>query len=193
MTWSSGSGRYGCIAIVWPGGWIRRLGLDGMSGRCRVLNPATLRNWVEDGERVEGLRVSSVAARLAGPQEVRALKKRIAELERANEILKTSAAFLWWSSTADSSDRGLHRRLSGSVRPRADLCRACRARHHDRTVHVSRPYGGPGLAGGAAGGVSGQRAVTSCGSRIGACTGPANSIMLPVALAWMSAVTTWDG
>ncbi len=37
--------------------------------------------------------MSSVAARPAGPEEVRALKKRIAELERANEILKTSAAF----------------------------------------------------------------------------------------------------
>ena len=28
-----------------------------------------------------------------GLEEVRALKKRVAELERANEILKTSAAF----------------------------------------------------------------------------------------------------
>ncbi len=44
--------------------------------------------------------MSSVAARPAGPEEVRALKKRVAELERANEILKTSAAFLWRISTA---------------------------------------------------------------------------------------------
>ncbi len=85
MTWSSGSGRYGCIAIVWPRGWIRRLGARRHVGALLDLNPAMLRNWVEDGERVEGLRVSSVAVRPAGPQEVRALKKRIAELERANE------------------------------------------------------------------------------------------------------------
>ena len=56
------------------------------------LNPATLRNWVEDAERAEG----TGARRRRGSadsEEVRALKKRVAELERANDILKTASAF----------------------------------------------------------------------------------------------------
>jgi len=56
------------------------------------LNQATLRNWVEDAERVEGQRGRAVS-RTSDSDEVRSLKKRVAELERANEILKTSAAF----------------------------------------------------------------------------------------------------
>jgi transposase len=88
------------------------------------LNQATLRNWVEDAERVEGQRGPAVS-RTSDSDEVRSLKKRVAELERANEILKTSAAFsLRRSSTADSSDRGLHRCPPGQVRRRADLHRA---------------------------------------------------------------------
>ncbi len=59
------------------------------------------------------------------------------------------------------------------------------------TYHAHQ--GDPGLAGGAAGGVSGQRTVTFCGSGIGACTGSAHSVMLPVALAWTWVVTRWDG
>lgn len=62
-------------------------------GALLDLNPATLRNWIEDGERAEALRAPSAAARASDSEEVRALKKRVAELERANEILKTSAAF----------------------------------------------------------------------------------------------------
>ena len=62
-------------------------------GALLDLNPATLRKWVEDAERAEGSRAPSAAARSADSEEVRALKKRVAELERANEILKTSAAF----------------------------------------------------------------------------------------------------
>jgi transposase len=58
-------------------------------GSLLDLNPATLRNWVEDAERVGGTR----PARVTESEEVRALKKRVAELERANEILKTASAF----------------------------------------------------------------------------------------------------
>ena len=60
-------------------------------GSLLDLNPATLRNWVEDAERAEGTRLPST--RVTESEEVRALKKRVAELERTNEILKTSAAF----------------------------------------------------------------------------------------------------
>lgn len=62
-------------------------------GALLDLNPATLRNWVEEEERREGTRASSAVSRAADSEEVRSLKKRVAELERANEILTTSAAF----------------------------------------------------------------------------------------------------
>jgi transposase-like protein len=55
------------------------------------VSPETLRNWAEEVERVESGR--SPAARTPESEEVRALRRRVAELERANEILKTSAAF----------------------------------------------------------------------------------------------------
>lgn len=59
-------------------------------GSLLDLNQATLRNWVEDAERSEGTRPARASE--ADTEQVRALKKRVAELERANEILKTSAA-----------------------------------------------------------------------------------------------------
>ncbi len=57
------------------------------------LNQATLRNWVEDAARAEGARAPAAAARAGDSEEVRTLKRRVAELERANEILKTASAF----------------------------------------------------------------------------------------------------
>jgi transposase len=60
-------------------------------GSLLDLNQATLRNWVEERHVSDGTRGGS--ARASESDEVRALKKRVAELERANEILKTSAAF----------------------------------------------------------------------------------------------------
>src|SRR5215211_1547421 len=60
-------------------------------GALLDLNPETLRNWAEERDRVESGR--SPAPRSAESEEVLALRRRVAELERANEILKTSAAF----------------------------------------------------------------------------------------------------
>ena len=69
------------------------------------VNPETLRNWAEDRDHVESVQITmaderdrvesgrSPAPRSAESEEVRALRRRVAELERANEILKTSAAF----------------------------------------------------------------------------------------------------
>ncbi len=62
-------------------------------GSLLDLNPATLRNWVEDEERRNGVRPPTAASRAADSEEVRALKKRVAELERANDILTTASAF----------------------------------------------------------------------------------------------------
>ena len=61
-------------------------------GAVLDINQATIRNWVEAEERAAGSRPAS-SARLAESEEVRALKRRVAELERANEILKTASAF----------------------------------------------------------------------------------------------------
>jgi transposase len=69
-----------------------KLGARRHVGALLDLNPATLRNWVEDAERVDGRR-GPASSRNTDSEEVRALKRRVAELERANEILKTSAAF----------------------------------------------------------------------------------------------------
>jgi transposase len=91
-----------------------QLGARRHVGALLDLNPATLRNWVQEAERAEraeGTRPAAAAARSSErSEEVRALKKRVAELERANDILKTSAAFSpRRSSTAASSDHRLHR------------------------------------------------------------------------------------
>lgn len=67
-----------------------RLGARRHVGSLLDVNQATLRNWIED-RSAETSR--SGGSRGSDSDEVRALKKRVAELERANEILKTSAAF----------------------------------------------------------------------------------------------------
>lgn len=61
-------------------------------GALLDINQATIRNWVEAEERARGARPAA-SARVAESEEVRALKRRVAELERANDILKTASAF----------------------------------------------------------------------------------------------------
>jgi transposase-like protein len=58
-------------------------------GTLLDINPATLRNWIEDAERA----TPGKEPESAESDEVRALRRRVAELERANEILKTASAF----------------------------------------------------------------------------------------------------
>lgn len=71
-----------------------KLGARRAVGGLLDLNPATLRNWIRDDNAANGTGGgTSSGARQRESEEVRALKKRVAELERANEILKTSAAF----------------------------------------------------------------------------------------------------
>lgn len=54
------------------------------------INPATLRNWVEREDIDRGVRpgVTTEAS-----DELKALRREVAELRRANEILKTASAF----------------------------------------------------------------------------------------------------
>ena len=68
-----------------------KLGARRHVGSLLDLNQATLRNWIEDRYNLDGTGAGS--RRSTDSEEVRALKKRVAELERANEVLKTSAAF----------------------------------------------------------------------------------------------------
>jgi transposase len=70
---------------------IRDLGESKLSARRAVgavldVNPATLRNWVEREEIDTGV-TTEVS------DEVKALRREVAELRRANEILKTASAF----------------------------------------------------------------------------------------------------
>jgi len=60
-------------------------------GALLDINPATLRNWIEARERAADGR--SVDARVTESQEIRELKREVAELRRANEILRTASAF----------------------------------------------------------------------------------------------------
>ena len=70
-----------------------KLGARRHVGALLDLNPATLRNWIRDDNAMNGTGPGGGSARARESEEVRALKKRVVELERANEILKTSAAF----------------------------------------------------------------------------------------------------
>jgi transposase len=61
-------------------------------GELLDVKPATLRNWIEAAEREEHPSDGG-ATGSAESEEMRALRRRVAELERANEILKTASAF----------------------------------------------------------------------------------------------------
>ena len=60
-------------------------------GQLLDINPATLRNWIE----AEARATRPVGADDSDPNgaELRRLRQEIAELRRANEILKTASAF----------------------------------------------------------------------------------------------------
>ncbi len=60
-------------------------------GQLLGINQATLRNWVEDRYGTVGSAVSTSAG--DKDAELIALRREVAELRRANEILKTASAF----------------------------------------------------------------------------------------------------
>jgi transposase len=69
-------------------------------GALLDINPATLRNWVEERDsdhRAAAARRTAAEGSdgepLTAEQQVRALRREVAELRRANEILKTASAF----------------------------------------------------------------------------------------------------
>jgi transposase-like protein len=74
---------------------LRATGCSRLQARRHVgalldVNPATLRGWVE--RRVDG---SAASARVTTDvqEELKALRREVAELRRANEILRTASAF----------------------------------------------------------------------------------------------------
>ena len=74
---------------------LRDHGESKLTARRRVgelldINQATMRNWIEREEIDTGVRPGVTSEENA---EVRALRREVAELRRANEILKTASAF----------------------------------------------------------------------------------------------------
>jgi transposase-like protein len=74
-----------------------KLGARRHVGELLGIAPATLRNWIEAGERAERPRVADVANSgsdgVSDAAELRRLRQEVTELRRANEILKTASAF----------------------------------------------------------------------------------------------------
>jgi transposase-like protein len=70
-----------------------KLGARRHVGELLGIAPATLRNWIEADERAA--RPTGLTASDSGTDatELRRLRQEVAELRRANEILKTASAF----------------------------------------------------------------------------------------------------
>jgi len=62
-------------------------------GELLDINPATLRNWVEADERAARAGGQAGDDSVDDAAELRRLRQEVAELRRANEILKTASAF----------------------------------------------------------------------------------------------------
>jgi transposase len=62
-------------------------------GQLLDIKPATLRNWIEAEERAAQPAGSGATNAVDDGAELRRLRQEVAELRRANEILKTASAF----------------------------------------------------------------------------------------------------
>ena len=62
-------------------------------GQLLDINPATLRNWIEAEKRAGAAADGPGSGDSVDMAEVRRLRAEVAELRRANEILKTASAF----------------------------------------------------------------------------------------------------
>ena len=61
-----------------------------IAGKLGITSPESLRKWVRQAEIDGGVRVGKSSEEIA---EIRELMKEVAELRRANEILKRASAF----------------------------------------------------------------------------------------------------
>ncbi|MBK0420345.1 transposase [Leucobacter sp. CSA1] len=101
------------------------------------VHPEALRTWVHRAETDEGLRpgtTSDDAARL------KELEREVRELRRANQILKSSAAFFAAEFDAHPDDREarLHRRSQARVRSRTDHPGVAGHPRPDRSIKLLR-------------------------------------------------------
>jgi transposase len=61
-----------------------------IAGKLGITSPESLRKWIRQSEVDGGVRPGKTSDEIA---EIRELKKEVAELRRANEILKSASAF----------------------------------------------------------------------------------------------------
>lgn len=61
-----------------------------IAGKFGITSPESLRKWVRQAEVDGGVRPGRTSEEIA---EIKQLKKEVAELRRANEILKSASAF----------------------------------------------------------------------------------------------------
>jgi transposase len=61
-----------------------------IAGKLGIVSPESLRKWVRRAEVDGGMRAGRTSEEIA---EIRDLKREVAELRRANEILKRASAF----------------------------------------------------------------------------------------------------
>ena len=81
-----------------------------VAGMLGIGTPETLRTWFRGSEVDSGLR-AGVTSQMA--EENKALRKEIAKLRRANEILKAAAVSSGPSSTGPGHGDSVHRRSQG--------------------------------------------------------------------------------
>ena len=64
--------------------------IKSIAGKLGITSPESLRKWVRRAEVDGGVRPGKTSEDIA---EIKALKKEVSELRRANEILKSASAF----------------------------------------------------------------------------------------------------
>jgi transposase len=121
--------------------------IEAVAGRLGIGSSETLRKWIRRAEIDSGQRPGLTTAE---SEQVKALKRENAELRRAIRSSNPRRLFSRRSSTARPGSSRLHRGLSRSVRGRADLQGAVRARLPDRPVDVLRHRPPPAQSAGAA-------------------------------------------
>lgn len=99
------------------------------------VNADTLRTWCKQAEVDTGPRPGTTTSDAA---RIKELDREVKELKRANEILLAASSFFARELDRDCRGDRVHRWSSGTVRGRADLHGADRARLQDRPVRLLR-------------------------------------------------------